>query len=30
MNEFISHDINVDKFLSGLDLGEVIKVNVAI
>jgi hypothetical protein len=30
MNEFISHDINVDKFLSGSDLGEVIKVNVAI
>jgi len=27
MNEFISHDINVDKFLSGSDLGEVMKVN---
>jgi hypothetical protein len=26
MNELITHDINVDKFLSGSDLGEVIKV----
>jgi hypothetical protein len=27
MNELITHDINVDKFLSGSDLGEVIKVS---
>ena len=26
MKELISHDINVDKFLSGSDLAEVIKV----
>lgn len=26
MNEFINHDVNVDRFLSGSDLGEVFKV----
>lgn len=26
LNEMLSHDVNVDKFLSGSDLGEVLKV----
>lgn len=28
MNKLIQHDANVDKFLSGSDLGEVIKVKI--
>lgn len=30
MDELIQHDVNVDKFLSGSDLGEVLKVDIKV